>query len=62
MSKHRNDLFKASSTSQQPKLALWHNLSEDEQAAISGGVFIILPWDLIHIRTRGSIPHDEVAL
>jgi hypothetical protein len=62
MSKHRNDLFKASSTLHQPKLTLWDNLNEDEQAAISGGVFIILPWDIIRIRTRGSVPHDEVAL
>lgn len=62
MPKHRNDLFKASSTPQQPKLTLWHNLSEDEQAAISGGIFFILPWDLIRIRTRGAVPHDEVAL
>jgi hypothetical protein len=62
MSKNRDYLLKGSSNRQQPKLTLWQKLSEEEEGTISGGIVPMLPWDLIHIRIRGNIPTDEVAL
>jgi hypothetical protein len=56
MSKYRNDLLKASSNRQQRQLTLWHNLSEDEQGPISGGIVTMLPLDMIrtHLNRFGS--------
>lgn len=56
MSKNRDYLLKGSSNRQQPKLTLWHNLSEDDQGTISGGIVPMLPWDLIraHLNRSGS--------
>lgn len=47
MSKNRDYLLKGSSNRQQPKLTLWHNLSEDDQGTISGGIVLMLPSELI---------------
>lgn len=56
MSKNRDYLLKGSSNRQPPKLTLWHNLSEDEQGTISGGIVPMLPLDLIraHLNRFGS--------
>lgn len=56
MSKNRDYLLRDSSNRQQPKLTLWHNLNEDEQGTISGGIVPMLPWDLIraHLNRFGS--------
>ncbi|MEW6492424.1 MAG: hypothetical protein AB1589_07925 [Cyanobacteriota bacterium] len=60
MSKHRNDLLKVSSNRQRPKLTLWHNLSEDEQATISGGISPMLPLDLIRAHRNTSLSPGEL--
>ncbi len=60
MSKHRSDLIKVSSNRQQPKLILWHNLSEDEQTTISGGISPMLPLDLIRGHRNKSLSPGEL--
>lgn len=60
MPKYQNRLPKASSNCQQPQLTLWHNLSEDEQGTISGGVVPMLPLDLIRAYRNRSTPTGEL--